>query len=94
MSEPERARTPWTRCKAVKEPNKSGYWGRCDLRRNHAGDHALERGMEIHRWSTAWSYPALIEACEYLLSVVEGNPAYPQNGPLTSACRRIRKNLP
>jgi hypothetical protein len=53
---------PWQRpfgrrCRAVKEPNPSGYWGRCELQRGHgeAIDHALERGMEVHRWSTKWT---------------------------------------
>lgn len=23
------------------------HWGRCDLRRNHPGDHALERGFDV-----------------------------------------------
>jgi hypothetical protein len=47
---------PWQRrCKAVKEPNWSSYWGRCELRRGHWGDHALERGMEVLRWSTRWT---------------------------------------
>lgn len=53
--------TVWTwsglfgRCKAVKEPNASGYWGRCELRKEHPGDHLLERGMEFLSWSTAWT---------------------------------------
>lgn len=48
-------RWPWERrCKAVKEPG-CWYWGRCELRRNHEGDHALERGMEVARWSTRWT---------------------------------------
>lgn len=25
-------------------------WGRCELRREHAGDHALERGMYVLRF--------------------------------------------
>lgn len=48
----------WQQCKAVKEPNPehSSHHGRCDLIRNHAGiDHALERGMDIPRWSTDWT---------------------------------------
>lgn len=46
---------PWERrCKAVKEPG-CWYWGRCELRCNHVGDHALERGMEVPRWSTRWT---------------------------------------
>jgi len=49
---------PWAalwhrRCKAVKELGGT-YWGRCELRRHHAGLHALERGMDIPRWSTEW----------------------------------------
>lgn len=53
---------PWRRCKAVKEPNASGYWGRCELDRDHNfsnirahHDHALERGFDIPRWSTVWT---------------------------------------
>lgn len=47
---------PWDRCKAVKEPNSSGHWGRCDLKRHPDElDHALERGMDILRWSTNWT---------------------------------------
>jgi hypothetical protein len=46
---------PWhRRCKAVKEPGEP-YWGRCELRAGHQGDHALERGMETPRWSTEWT---------------------------------------
>lgn len=45
----------WQQCKAVKEPNPSGHWGRCELKKNHKGDHALERGMDIPRWSTEWT---------------------------------------
>ena len=52
---------PWRRCKAVKEPNASGHWGRCELDRSHNfilgknHDHALERGFDIPRWSTKWT---------------------------------------
>lgn len=53
---------PWAkglfgpRCRAVKEPNRSGYWGRCDLApHSELIDHALERGMDTPRWSTRWS---------------------------------------
>jgi hypothetical protein len=47
---------PWQRrCKAVKEPGEFFYWGRCELRRGHLGDHALERGMEVLRWSTRFT---------------------------------------
>jgi hypothetical protein len=46
---------PWQRrCKAVKEPGE-GHWGRCELVRNHWGDHALERGMDTPRWSTRFT---------------------------------------
>lgn len=48
------AKWPWQRCKAVKEPSDSHY-GRCELKKKHAGDHALERGMDIPRWSTKWT---------------------------------------
>jgi hypothetical protein len=43
------------RCKARVEPNPEGYWGRCDLRRRHSGDHELERGFYHFRWSTRWT---------------------------------------
>lgn len=45
---------PWQQCKAVKEPG-DGHHGRCELRHGHEGDHALERGMDIPRWSTRWT---------------------------------------
>jgi hypothetical protein len=48
-------RWPWKRCRAYKEPNKTGYWGRCDLEREHEGDHLLERGMDMLTWSTKWT---------------------------------------
>ena len=44
---------PWRRrCRAVLEPNWTGYHGRCELARGHSPnmEHALERGMEIVRW--------------------------------------------
>lgn len=40
------------RCPARLEPNVSGYWGRCERKRMHQDDHALERGFEIVYWST------------------------------------------
>ena len=43
------------RCRARKEPNPSGMWGRCDLAAGHQGDHALERGLDVPRWSTTWT---------------------------------------
>jgi hypothetical protein len=53
---------PWRRCRAVKEPNPSGHWGRCELDRDHnysskeyQQDHALERGFDTLRWSTKWT---------------------------------------
>ena len=49
----------WQQCKAVREPREGGkgHHGRCDLVRNHPPemDHALERGMDIPRWSTTWT---------------------------------------
>lgn len=52
----EWAKWPWQRrCTARKEPNSSGYWGRCELKKNHKCDHALERGMDTPRWSTDWT---------------------------------------
>jgi hypothetical protein len=57
---PEPPRLPFAgpfhrRCRARVEPNRSGLHGRCDLRAGHPGDHALERGMDTPRWSTAWT---------------------------------------
>jgi hypothetical protein len=52
---------PWAkwyqrRCRAAKEPNSSGYWGRCDLVPHESGlAHALGRGMVVLRWSTDWT---------------------------------------
>ena len=48
----------WQQCKAVREPRGTGssHYGRCELHRDHEGiDHALERGMDIPRWSTNWT---------------------------------------
>jgi hypothetical protein len=50
---------PWVRlsqrrCRAVREPGTS-YWGRCELRAGHDGDHALDRAMDTPRWSTRWT---------------------------------------
>jgi len=47
---------PWKRCRAVKEPNRSGYWGRCELTLGHVCAHALDRGMDIPRWTTEWTH--------------------------------------
>jgi hypothetical protein len=55
------ARLPWARvwtrrCRARREPRNSyDYHGRCELVPRHDGEHALERGMEICRWSTDWT---------------------------------------
>jgi hypothetical protein len=50
------ARWSWQACTARRERRPDvPYFGRCELRRNHDGDHALERGMDIPRWSTDWS---------------------------------------
>jgi len=52
---------PWAgwwqrRCRAVREPKPDApYYGRCELRRGHDGDHALERGFDTPRWSTGWT---------------------------------------
>lgn len=50
---------PWAgwwerRCQARKEASGAygGHHGRCELVVRHDGDHALERGLEIARWST------------------------------------------
>jgi hypothetical protein len=49
------ARWPWQACKAIKEQRSGQSYGRCELKKNHKGDHALERGMDIPRWSTDWT---------------------------------------
>lgn len=41
---------PWNRCAARTE-----RYERCDLKRHAHGDHALERGFDIPRWSTDWT---------------------------------------
>lgn len=48
---------PWQRrCAAVREQRAgSMFWGRCELVRDHDGDHALDRGYDIPRWSTDWT---------------------------------------
>ncbi len=51
---------PWQnlwqrRCRAFRERRPGEpYWGRCELRRRHEGDHALERGFDTPRWSSDW----------------------------------------
>lgn len=43
----------YRRCRAYRPPgHPDGYFGRCDLQAGHKGTHALERGMEVWRWST------------------------------------------
>jgi hypothetical protein len=49
------AKWSWQCCPARVEPNPSGPYGRCELRRGHEGDHALERGFDTPRWSTRWT---------------------------------------
>jgi hypothetical protein len=50
------AKWPWQRCFAYREPRDgSHYHGRCELRRGHPGDHALERGFDTPRWSSDWT---------------------------------------
>ena len=52
---------PWARlwertCTAVREQRPdAAFWGLCELRRFHAGDHALDRGFDVPRWSTDWT---------------------------------------
>jgi hypothetical protein len=54
--EREWARWPWQSCRAYRERHQDDpYFGRCELIRNHRGDHALERGFDIPRWSTRWT---------------------------------------
>lgn len=49
------AKWPWKRCKAYRENDGvTGFWGRCELVPGHKCLHALERGMDIPRWSTRW----------------------------------------
>lgn len=49
---------PWagsifTQCTArMEKGHPSGYWGRCELKKKHECDHALDRGMVSIRWST------------------------------------------
>lgn len=51
---------PWAgwfdiRCKARTE-DRGAWSGRCELKRHGSDmDHALERGMDIPRWSTVWT---------------------------------------
>lgn len=51
------ARWPWRQCQAVREPRPGQPYGRCELVRGHDVeiDHALERGLDIPRWSTEWT---------------------------------------
>lgn len=43
---------PWGACDSVLSKGANlGYWGRCELKRGHGCDHALERGMVTPRWS-------------------------------------------
>lgn len=56
---------PWVglwqrRCAAVREQRPGAlYWGQCEFRRNHGGDHALDRGVDVVRWSSDWTqHPA------------------------------------
>jgi len=49
------AHWPWQQCRARVEPRK-GHHGRCELLpHGPETDHALERGMDIPRWSTRWT---------------------------------------
>lgn len=44
---------PWKRCRAKLPPYTCGamsYFGRCDLKRGHEGDHWLERGLDNIRF--------------------------------------------
>lgn len=42
------SRWPWDRCKA-RLPRSAGapHWGRCDLKKRHSTQHALERGFDV-----------------------------------------------
>lgn len=43
--------TPFRRCMARKyRATGDIYWGRCELRRDHPGDHELERGLIPVTW--------------------------------------------
>lgn len=59
--EPLEEMLPWAqwpfdpRCRARRERRRGQYYGRCELRAGHEGDHALERGMDVPRWSTDWT---------------------------------------
>jgi len=60
---PRWASWPWRRCRAVREPgHDDGYYGRCDLEPHGPDvDHALERGAETWRWSTAATHVHVFE---------------------------------
>lgn len=46
------------RCTARRERRATSiFWGRCDLDKNHEGDHELERGFFSCTWSTDWTRP-------------------------------------
>jgi hypothetical protein len=56
------ARWPWNRCRyRLTRLGATGelrpYWGRCDLKRDHPGDHALERGFDIVWFSPGEAVP-------------------------------------
>lgn len=57
------ATVPWNRCRAVLE-RKSGeqFWGRCELKAHHDGDHALERGFVIVRFKNLITFECVTEA--------------------------------
>lgn len=61
------ARWPWQQCRARREPrggsDKTQYFGRCELRRGHKSDHALERGFDMPTWSTDWTDTGRPVAC-------------------------------
>ena len=45
----------WWQRRCLARTVEGPYRGRCELRRGHDGDHALERGFDIPRWSTRWT---------------------------------------
>ncbi len=59
---------PWAKwwqrhCAAVREQREGAvYWGQCELVRGHGGDHALDRGYDVVRWSTDWTRHPVVRA--------------------------------
>lgn len=89
------------RCAAVLEPGKAGaYFGRCELRAGHRGNHHLERGMDVVEFTTAraWQLSGLTEGAQPLTTFSRGTmddwpaepPWVPDKATRSSARRRAR----